>query len=144
MAAHFVCDANVAYSQSCEVSKWVEHEQTQVVQTCWATMALMYAKYPEPEPIERAVRLVMSRQQPVRYFVSVLRSVGLLKCLKDGSWAQEAIEGVFNKNVAIAYPNFKFSFTIWMLGRAHHYLEELKARQKAGTNGTANGHTPRQ
>jgi lanosterol synthase len=44
----------------------------------------------------------------------------------DGSWAQEAIEGVFNKNVAIAYPNFKFSFTIWMLGRAHRYLAELE------------------
>ena len=94
--------------QSCELGEWVEHEETQVVQTAWAAMALMYAKYPHPEPIERAVRLVMSRQR------------------SDGSWAQEAIEGVFNKNVAIAYPNFKFSFTIWMLGRAHKYLEELK------------------
>lgn len=28
-------------------------------------MALMYAEYPEPEPIERAVKLVMSRQLPV-------------------------------------------------------------------------------
>lgn len=28
-------------------------------------MALMYAEYPEPEPIERAVQLVMSRQLPV-------------------------------------------------------------------------------
>jgi lanosterol synthase len=45
--------------------------------------------------------------------------------LQDGSWAQEAIEGVFNKTVAIAYPNFKFSFTIWFLGRAHQYLQEL-------------------
>ncbi|KAH9939145.1 lanosterol synthase [Amylocystis lapponica] len=95
--------------RSCEVSMWVEHEQTQVVQTCWAAMALIYARYPKPEPIERAVRLVMSRQKP------------------DGSWPQEAIEGVFNKNVAIAYPNFKFSFTIWMLGRAHRYLGELKS-----------------
>ena len=49
---------------------------------------------------------------------------------QDGSWAQEAIEGVFNKNVAIAYPNFKFSFTIWMLGRAHYYLEELRQRKR--------------
>ena len=48
--------------------KWVEHEQTQVVQTCWATMALMYARYPHPEPIERAVKLVMSRQRPVSVF----------------------------------------------------------------------------
>ena len=51
--------------QSCEVVAWVEHEQTQVVQTCWAAMALIYAHYPYPEPIERAVKLVMSRQLPV-------------------------------------------------------------------------------
>jgi hypothetical protein len=44
---------------------------------------------------------------------------------QNGSWAQEAIEGVFNKTVAIGYPNFKFSFTIWMLGQAHKYLQEL-------------------
>nr|ALM02366.1 lanosterol synthase [Wolfiporia cocos]ALM02367.1 lanosterol synthase [Wolfiporia cocos]AVK93175.1 lanosterol synthase [Wolfiporia cocos] len=97
--------------KTCETSIWVEHENTQVVQTCWATMALIYAQYPKPEPIERAVRLVMSRQN------------------SDGSWNQEAMEGIFNKSVTIAYPNFKFSFTIWMLGRAHLYLEELRARK---------------
>jgi len=43
---------------------------------------------------------------------------------QDGSWAQEAIEGIFNRTCAISYPNFKFSFTIWMLGKAHKYLEE--------------------
>lgn len=67
----------------------------------------MYAKYPHRGPLEKAAQLIMSRQLP------------------DGSWAQEAIEGVFNKTVAIGYPNFKFSFTIWMLGRAHKYLQEL-------------------
>ncbi|KZT70711.1 terpene synthase [Daedalea quercina L-15889] len=105
--------------KSCETSTWVEHEQTQVVQTCWATMALIYAHYPKPEPIERAVRLVMSRQNT------------------DGSWSQEAMEGIFNKSVTIAYPNFKFSFTIWMLGRAHHYLNELKSRQNGQRIGKA-------
>ena len=29
-------------------------------------MCLIYAEYPHPEPIENAVRLVMSRQQKVR------------------------------------------------------------------------------
>ncbi|KAF7309636.1 Terpene cyclase/mutase family member [Mycena indigotica] len=100
--------------KSCEISQWVEHENTQVVQTCWAAMALMYAKYPYPQPLERAVALVMARQLP------------------DGSWAQEAIEGIFNKTCAIAYPNFKFSFPIWMLGKAHKYLEELKRTHSRG------------
>ncbi|KAK7687949.1 hypothetical protein QCA50_009168 [Cerrena zonata] len=86
----------------------------------WAVMSLMYGKYPHPEPIERGMRLVMSRQRP------------------DGSWAQEALEGMFNKTVTIAYPNFKMSFTIWMLGKAHHYLAEMRGEK---SNGRANGHT---
>jgi lanosterol synthase len=94
--------------KSCEQGAWIQHENSQVVQTCWAAMALMYAKYPDPEPIRKAIKLVMDRQLP------------------DGSWPQEAIEGVFNKNCTISYPNFKFSFPIWMLGRAHHYLNELE------------------
>jgi len=51
--------------QGCEACVWVEHEDTQVVQTAWAAMALMYAKYPHTEPIAKAVTLVMSRQLPV-------------------------------------------------------------------------------
>lgn len=60
------------YYQSCELSAWVEHKDTQVVQTCWAVLALMHAKYPHAEPIERGVRLVMSRQHPVCCFFSHL------------------------------------------------------------------------
>ncbi|KAH9851875.1 lanosterol synthase [Lenzites betulinus] len=97
--------------KSCEIGSWVEHEKTQVVQTAWALMALIYGKYPHAAPIERGVQLVMSRQLP------------------DGSWAQEAIEGIFNKNVAISYPNFKFEFSIWALGLAHHYLAELRGEK---------------
>ena len=55
------------FFKSCELGAWVEHENTQVVQTCWAVMSLMYAKYPYPEPIEKGVRLVMSRQRPVSF-----------------------------------------------------------------------------
>ena len=50
--------------------------------------------------------------------------------VQDGSWAQEAIEGMFNRTVAISYPNFKFSFTIWMLGKADGYLKQLKAKDR--------------
>jgi len=55
-----------SFTQSCEMSAWIEHADTQIVQTCWAAMGLMYAKYPNPEPVTKAVKLVMSRQQPVR------------------------------------------------------------------------------
>ena len=51
--------------QSCEACVWIEHENTQVVQTAWAAMALMYGEYPITGPIVKAVKLVMSRQLPV-------------------------------------------------------------------------------
>ncbi|KAL9046562.1 MAG: hypothetical protein Q9214_000633, partial [Letrouitia sp. 1 TL-2023] len=66
--------------KSCETGVYSPHEKSQVVQTCWVIIALLEAKYPDRRPIERAVRLVMGRQQ------------------EDGSWDQEAIEGVFNKS----------------------------------------------
>jgi len=46
---------------------------------------------------------------------------------QDGSWAAEAMEGIFNKSCTITYPNFKFSFVIWALGKAHKHLESLKS-----------------
>ena len=67
--------------RSCEISDWVEHpDGSQVVNTCWALLSLMYAECPDRAAIEKGVRLVMSRQQ------------------SDGSWLQEGIEGVFNKS----------------------------------------------
>ena len=91
---------------------------------CPAVITLLTAKYPDPEPIRRGCRLIMSRQE------------------SNGSWPQESIEGgsfpfslpsldslyctdnqvwertVFNKNAAISYPNFKFAWTINALGQA--------------------------
>lgn len=66
--------------QSCETGEYTPHESSQVVQTSWALIALMWAGYPDREPLEKAIRLVMGRQQA------------------QGGWAQEAIEGVFNKS----------------------------------------------
>ena len=74
-------DENV--TKSCETQIYVHHIKSQVVNTAWAVMALLRADYPDHEVIRRGCRLIMDRQ------------------LFDGSWAQEAIEGVFNKNCAI-------------------------------------------
>jgi len=67
--------------------------------TAWACIGLLEARYPDREPIERGLRLIMSRQQ------------------KNGEWLQEAIEGVFNKSCMISYPNYKFIFPIKALGK---------------------------
>ena len=49
----------VLHVQSCATLECVEKEETQVVLIAWAVMGFMYAKYPHPEPIEQAVKLVM-------------------------------------------------------------------------------------
>lgn len=65
---------------SCERKVYTHHEKSQVVQTAWSCLALMEAEYPHKEPLHKAMKLMMSRQQP------------------NGEWLQEAIEGVFNQS----------------------------------------------
>ncbi|KAL5037723.1 hypothetical protein BDEG_25741 [Batrachochytrium dendrobatidis JEL423] len=96
--------------RACEIGEWVNHEESQVVQTSWAVLALLSAKYPYAIPIKRAIALIMSRQLP------------------NGEWPQEAIEGVFNKNCMISYPNYKFIFPVWALGRYSRMYETQKAK----------------
>jgi len=61
-------------------AEYIHHEKSQVVNTAWACIALMNAKFPDKEAIERGIKLLRSRQQ------------------SNGEWLQEAIEGVFNKS----------------------------------------------
>lgn len=73
-------------SKSCVTMQYVQHEKSQVVQTAWAVLALIYGEYPDKEVIKKACGLLMKRQQV------------------DGRWEQEDTEGIFNKNCAIDYP----------------------------------------
>lgn len=84
--------------KSCELGEYIQHPQSQVVQTAWVVMALIQAEFPDPEPLKKALQMIMSRQQ------------------SNGEWLQEAIEGVFNKSCMISYPNYKFIFPITALG----------------------------
>lgn len=42
---------------SCEVAEYVQHEKSQVVNTAWATLALMNARYPRAEVIEKGLQV---------------------------------------------------------------------------------------
>ncbi|KAK3704652.1 hypothetical protein LTR37_013751 [Vermiconidia calcicola] len=85
--------------RSCETGNWCPHpDGSQVVNTAWVIAALLEAEYPHKEPLERAVKLLMGRQQ------------------RNGEWLQEGIEGVFNRSCMISYPNYKFIFPIKALG----------------------------
>ncbi|KAL7312217.1 Lanosterol synthase (Oxidosqualene--lanosterol cyclase), variant 2 [Mucor circinelloides] len=85
--------------KSCELHVYSRNEKSQVVNTAFALRGLLEARYPDKEPIRRGIEFIMKRQQA------------------NGEWLQESIEGVFNKNCMISYPNYKFSFTIWALGQ---------------------------
>ncbi len=52
--------------QSCVSGVYSDHETSQVVQTAWCILSLVYAQYPDKQVIRRAVALIMERQQPVR------------------------------------------------------------------------------
>lgn len=85
--------------QACETMTYIDHPAgSQVVMTAWAIIGLLEAGYPHRAPIEKGLKLIMSRQQ------------------SNGEWLQEAIEGVFNKSCMISYPNYKFIFPIKALG----------------------------
>lgn len=57
-----------------------------MVQTAWVVITLLHGKYPHKDRIKRAVKVIMDRQ------------------LADGSWAQEQIEGIFNRNCEYSIP----------------------------------------
>jgi lanosterol synthase len=69
-----------------------------VVQTAWALIGLIEARYPDPRPLVRAAQLLMNRQQ------------------SNGEWLAEAIPGSFHNFCTFSYPNYKFVFTIKALG----------------------------
>lgn len=92
--------------QACEDSAWRNHpDGSQVVQTAWAAIALMEADYPDQAPIQRALALIVKRQQA------------------QGDWAQEGIEGVFNKSWYVYC--FPFLTTGPSFRRALGYADDL-------------------
>lgn len=87
---------------SCVEHRYVQHEDGQVVQTAWAMLGLLAAAPTDPE---------------------VLRAVGrgaeflLASQRADGGWDREALSGVFNRNCAINYDNYRFVMPLWALSR---------------------------
>jgi len=87
--------------KACVTKQYVAKEESQVVNTAWAALALMKAEYYkiDRKPIERAIRLLLARQ------------------MHNGDWEQEGISGVFNGNCMITYINYRNIFPLWAIGR---------------------------
>ncbi|CCE63206.1 hypothetical protein TPHA_0E01120 [Tetrapisispora phaffii CBS 4417] len=84
--------------KSSELHTYVSSERSLVVQTAWVLIALLLAKYPHKDVIDRGIQLLKSRQQP------------------SGEWKFEEVEGVFNHSCAIEYQSYRFLFPIKALG----------------------------
>ena len=92
---------------SCETRHYVASSSSSIVNTAWALLALMAAKFTNVDVLRRGVCLIMSRQ------------------LANGDWPEEDIKGVFNKTCAIQYTSYKNVFPIWALGRFHRLYPDV-------------------
>lgn len=95
----FMSNVNKEYSQ---------HSTSQIVNTAWAVLTLLAARWPDRSPVDRAVKFLMSRQYP------------------NGDFPQESIVGVFNFNCMISYSNYKNIFPVWAISR--YYNTYLKSK----------------
>ncbi|PWY82055.1 lanosterol synthase [Aspergillus heteromorphus CBS 117.55] len=76
------------------VGAYVRAPRSHTVQTAWCCLALMYAGYPDPEPIKRGLHLIVSRQKP------------------NGEWEQEYAVGGGILTCHIQYCYYIYSFPI--------------------------------
>lgn len=106
-AARFLLDrqsADGSFSEafeSCVEHRWVQGREGNVVQTSWVLLALM--ALPEDSERSRAI------DRGIDYLISTQTS--------DGGWARPPTTGVFNRNCAITYDNYRFYFPMWALAR---------------------------
>ena len=88
---------------SCQdkVYSQLEGEHSHVVNTGWALLALLAAGWHKVDrkPLDAAARFLISAQE------------------ESGDWGQGHISGVFNRNCAITYANYRNIFPLWALGR---------------------------
>ena len=82
---------------SCSERRYVQHLESQTVNTAWVLLTLTRAGLSHTEAARRAARFLINRQQ------------------KDGDWPPESMTGVFNKTVLINYENYRRYFPIWAL-----------------------------
>ena len=83
--------------RNCLERRWVEGEESRVVNTAWALMTLCRAGAAQTHAARRAARFLVDRQT------------------SDGSWPRETMCGVFNRTVLIDYDNYRRYFPIWAL-----------------------------
>lgn len=92
--------------ESCVQKKYVEHPNSQVTNTAWALLALMAAKHPDKNSIEKGIQFLLSKQD------------------EWGDFPQQQISGVFNFNCMITYTAYRNVFPLWALSRYYRLFNQ--------------------
>lgn len=85
--------------RSCLDHRYREHSESQTVMTSWAILALLAILDPHHASIARGISWLKSKQRP------------------DGSWPQQAVNGVFFGTAMLDYRLYKSYFPTWALAQ---------------------------
>lgn len=100
--------------ESCVQKKYLQHPESQVVNTSWALLALMRGPNNHHDNIRKGISFIQFKQGD------------------NGDWPQQSISGVFNHNCMISYTSYRNVFPIWALGR--YRAMKIKNRELFGMN----------
>ena len=100
------------HHSGCLTGRYVQHQESQVIQTAWALMALLEAHDPDWTAISRGVRFLLDRQG------------------KDGAWPRQDVAGVYARTGLLDYPLYRQYFPLHALGL---YEQRRQARLHLAT-----------
>jgi lanosterol synthase len=96
-------------AEGCLNDEYVEHEESQIVQTAWAVLALLEASEPDWAAIERGAHFLMERQDA------------------SGRWPRQDPVGLFFRTALLEYDLYRQVFPLWALSL---YESQRQARSR--------------
>ena len=98
------------HHSGCAIGRYVPHEQSQVIQTAWALIALLTADDSNWSAISRGIRFLIDTQDA------------------DGAWPRQQASGVFFRTALLEYALYRDYFPLRALG-----LYEQRRRSRPGS-----------
>ncbi len=108
------------HHSGCLSGRYVAHEESQVIQTAWAMIALLEARDSNWNAISRGARFLLDAQQA------------------DGSWPRQEMVGVFFRTALLDYALYRMYFPLHALGL---YQQRLRSRLELTGSAQSNDNT---